>query len=72
MNLGKMLIAAGLALVVLGALVVALSKSNLPLGRLPGDLTWRGKSTTLYFPVVTCLLLSLLGSLLLWLFNRNR
>ncbi len=72
MNLGKMLIAAGLALVVLGALVVALSKSNLPLGRLPGDLTWRGKNTTLYFPVVTCLLLSLLGSLLLWLFNRNR
>jgi Protein of unknown function (DUF2905) len=38
---------------------------------LPGDIKWQGKGTTFYFPVVTCLLLSILGSLLLWLLNRR-
>ena len=44
---------------------------NLPIGRLPGDIVYRGKNTTFYFPWVTCILLSLLGTLLLWLFNRR-
>jgi hypothetical protein len=56
----------------LGAGFVALEKLNLPLGRLPGDVTWRGKHTTFVFPVVTCLLLSLLGSLALWIIARFR
>jgi hypothetical protein len=68
---GRLLIYAGLALVALGLIVSALSKANLPLGRLPGDIVWRGKNTTFYFPLVTCLLLSLLGSLILWLINRR-
>jgi len=71
MNLGRLLILAGLALVVLGAAVLLLNRLNLPFGRLPGDLVWRGKSTTIYFPWVTCLLLSVLGTLLLWLLNRR-
>jgi hypothetical protein len=71
MQLGRLLIGAGLVLVVLGIVFVAAEKLNLPLGRLPGDVTWRGKHTTVYFPVVTCLLLSLLGSLLIWLFSRK-
>jgi hypothetical protein len=66
-----LLIYAGLALVALGLIISALSKANLPLGRLPGDIVWRGKNTTFYFPLVTCLLLSLLGSLILWLINRR-
>jgi hypothetical protein len=41
------------------------------LGRLPGDIVWRGKNTTFYFPWVTCLLLSLLATLILWLINRR-
>ncbi|HEY7304098.1 MAG TPA: DUF2905 domain-containing protein [Bryobacteraceae bacterium] len=71
MNLGRILILAGFALVGIGAVVLLLSRLNLPFGRMPGDLVWRGKNTTVYFPWVTCLLLSVLGTLLLWLLNRR-
>lgn len=71
MNLGRLLIYAGVALIGLGAVVLLLSRLNLPFGRLPGDFVWRGKSTTVYFPWVTCLVLSLLGTLILWLLNRR-
>jgi hypothetical protein len=69
--LGRMIILAGVALVCLGLVVSFLSKTNLPLGRLPGDLVYRGKNTTVYFPWVTCLVISVLLSLLFWLFNRR-
>jgi H+/Cl- antiporter ClcA len=71
MNLGRLLISAGVLLIAVGALVLLLNKANLPLGRLPGDVVYRGKNTTFYFPWVTCLILSLLGTLLLWLFSRR-
>ena len=71
MNLGRFLVYAGVLLVALGLLVLLLSKVNLPLGRLPGDAVYRGKHTTIYFPWVTCLVLSVLLSVLLWLFNRR-
>ena len=72
MTLGRILIIAGFILVLCGAVVVLLERLHLPLGRLPGDLVWRGKNTTVFFPLATCLLLSALGSLLLWLLNRRR
>ena len=71
MNLGRLIIVAGLVLVAIGALIVALNRLNLPIGRLPGDVMWRGKHTTIYFPWVTCLLLSLLATVLFWLMNRR-
>ena len=71
-SVGRLLIFAGLFLVCLGVLVVALEKVNLPLGKLPGDIAWRGRRTSFYFPVVTCLLLSLAGSLILWIAGRFR
>ncbi|MDQ2713194.1 MAG: DUF2905 domain-containing protein [Acidobacteriota bacterium] len=71
MNLGRLLIVAGFALLALGGIVLLLSRFNVPLGRLPGDVAWRGKNTSVYFPWVTCFVLSVLGSLLLWLFNRR-
>lgn len=71
MPLGRLLIAAGLVLILTGAAVLLLGKLHLPLGRLPGDIVWRGKNSTAYFPVVTCILLSILGSLLLWFFGRR-
>jgi hypothetical protein len=71
-SVGRLLIFAGLLLIFLGAAFVALEKLNVPLGRLPGDVAWRGKNTSFYFPVVTCLLLSLLGSLVLWIVGRFR
>ena len=51
-------------------LVLLAAKLNLPLGRLPGDIIWRGKNSAFYFPWVTCLLFSLLATLLLWIFKR--
>jgi hypothetical protein len=69
--LGKSLIIAGLALLVLGLLVVAGDKLPIKLGQLPGDLVWRGKNSTVYFPLATCLLLSLIGSFILWLIQRR-
>jgi len=71
MNLGRLLIYAGIALIGFGAVVLLLNRLNLPFGRLPGDLVWRGKSTTIYFPWVTCLLISILGTLIFWLLNRR-
>ena len=64
MLLGCLLLAAGL-LITLGP--------RLPFraGRLPGDFVWRGKSATLYFPLGTCLVLSVLFSLLSLLFRRR-
>jgi hypothetical protein len=66
----RWLIVAGLVLVGLGLLALIAERFHLPLGRLPGDIAWRGKNTSVYFPWVTCLLLSLLATLLLWIFRR--
>jgi Protein of unknown function (DUF2905) len=70
-SLGRLLVFAGVVLIAAGVIVLLLERAHLPLGRLPGDFIWRGKYTTIYFPVVTCLLLSLLGTLILWLINRR-
>jgi hypothetical protein len=70
-NLGRSLIVSGLLLACLGVIVLAAGRFHLPFGRLPGDVVLRGKRTTFYFPIVTCLVLSLLGSLVLWLLNRR-
>jgi hypothetical protein len=65
---GRILILSGVALIVLG-LIVTLSPVRL--GRLPGDIVIKGKNGAFYFPVVTCLLLSLVLTLLSWLFSRR-
>lgn len=70
-QLGKTLIFAGLALAALGLLLLAGDRLPFKPGQLPGDISWKGKNTTVYFPVMTCLLLSLIGSLVLWLFGRR-
>lgn len=69
--MGRILIYSGLILIIAGVLVSVLSKTSLPLGRLPGDIEWRGKNTTFYFPLMTCIVISLVGSLILWLLNRR-
>lgn len=71
MNLGRLLILIGLAIAALGVVVMALGRMNLPLGRLPGDVVWRGKHTTFYFPWVTCLIVSIVATFILWLLNRR-
>jgi len=70
MGLGRVLITLGLVLVVLGVLFTIGERLPLRLGRLPGDIYVRGKHGGFYFPVVTCLLLSVVFSLVMWLFRR--
>ena len=70
MSIGRILIALGVFLVVLGLLFTIGDKLPLRLGRLPGDIYVRGKHTNFYFPIVTCLLLSVVLSFVMWLFRR--
>jgi uncharacterized membrane protein len=69
-NLGRILIVIGVVLVVLGLLLTIGQRLPLHLGRLPGDIYVHGRHTSFYFPIVTCLLLSLVLSLAMWLFRR--
>lgn len=71
-ELGRILIFLGVALVVAGLLILGLTRLNLPLGRLPGDLSWEGKGWSFSFPLATSILLSVLLTLLLWAINRFR
>lgn len=70
MPLGRLLILAGLALVVVGLLVTFAGRLPIKLGRLPGDIYIHGKNSSFYFPLATCILLSLLLSLVMWIFRR--
>jgi hypothetical protein len=71
-DLGRLLVVLGLVMLVAGLLVIALGRAHPPLGRLPGDLVYRGKNTTIYFPIVTSVLLSLALSAVFYLINLFR
>lgn len=70
--LGKLLMVLGGVLVLLGLVLALLGRTHLPLGRLPGDILYRGKNTTFYFPLATSILLSVVLSLLLYVIGRFR
>ncbi len=70
-DLGRVLIGLGLLLVMVGVVVLLVGK-GLPLGRLPGDFTWRGRHTTVYLPLGTSILVSLVLSLVLWFLGRTK
>jgi hypothetical protein len=69
---GKLLIVLGIAVVGLGALLMYGGKLPFRLGRLPGDIVYQGRNGQFYFPVVTCILLSVVLSLLMWVVNHFR
>lgn len=71
MDLGRTLIVAGAVLIVAGVIVVAGSHLPIKLGRLPGDINYQGRNGSFHFPIVTCLLLSVILSVLTWFFNRR-
>jgi hypothetical protein len=71
-ELGKLLMVFGAILLLLGLLFVGLGRTHLPLGHLPGDIYYRGKNMTFYFPLTTCLLLSAVVSGILYLVNHFR
>ena len=72
MELGRVLVLTGAVLVVAGVVVIIVGRMNLPLGRLPGDFLYRGKNTTVYFPLATSVVVSVVLSILLYLVSRWR
>lgn len=71
-ELGKTLLAIGIVLVVAGIFLVSGAKLPFRLGRLPGDIAYQGRNGSFYFPVVTCILLSVALTLILWIVNLFR
>ena len=65
-----MLVFFGLLLAFLGVALIFAGRMHLPIGRLPGDIVYKGKNTTVFFPIVTCLVLSVLLSLVFWIVSR--
>ena len=64
--MGRTLIILGLVIAGLGLVMMA----GVPLGRLPGDIIWRRGQTTVYLPIVTCLVVSVVLSLIMTIFRR--
>lgn len=71
-DIGKMLLVLGLTVAAAGLVFMLLGKTNLPIGRLPGDILYRGKHTTFYFPLATSIVVSVLLTLVLYLVGRFR
>ncbi|OLD17977.1 MAG: hypothetical protein AUI85_05785 [Acidobacteriales bacterium 13_1_40CM_3_55_5] len=71
-DLGRLLLFFGLILVVVGLVLMVFGRMNIPLGRLPGDIVYRGKNTTFYFPLATSILLSVVLSVVLYFIGRLR
>lgn len=71
-DIGKILIVIGLALAVLGGVLWLGGRVNLPLGRLPGDIRIEREHFKFYFPLATCVLLSVVMTLILWLLGKGR
>lgn len=71
-DFGKMLVVLGGVIVIAGVVLMLVGRANIPLGRLPGDIVYRGKHTTFYFPLATSIIVSVVLSLVLWLVGRMR
>jgi Protein of unknown function (DUF2905) len=71
-DLGRLLIGLGLVLLIAGGLVLLLGRTGIPLGKLPGDFSYRGRNLSIYLPLGTSVLLSAVLSLILYLFARFR
>jgi hypothetical protein len=70
MGIGRLLIVMGLLLVVAGLAITLGGRLPLRLGRLPGDIAIHGRNSSFYFPLTTCIVLSVLLSLVMWLLRR--
>jgi hypothetical protein len=68
---GRLLISAGILLVIVGVVIILGERVGIRFGRLPGDIRIEGRRGGFYFPIVTCLLISAILSLLSWFFRRR-
>lgn len=66
---GKILLVVGLAVAAMGLLLLLTDKVGW-IGKLPGDITVRRENFTFHFPIVTCILVSIILSLLFWIFRK--
>jgi hypothetical protein len=71
-DLGKLLMLVGAVAIVAGGALMLLGRANIPLGRLPGDMVYRGKNSTFYFPLATSILVSVVLSVVMYLIGRFR
>jgi hypothetical protein len=71
-DLGKLLVLLGGAVVVVGLALILLGRTNLPMGRLPGDIVYRGKNTIFYFPLATSIVISVVLSVLMYFIGKLR
>jgi len=69
-DFGRLLISLGFLLVVIGLAVLLFARFNVPLGRLPGDFSWKGSNWSISFPLMTSIILSIVISLILWAINH--
>ena len=69
-ELGKTILGLGLLLALIGAVLLLAGRIGLPLGRLPGDVVYKGKHVTVFFPIVTCILISIVASVVVYLLSR--
>jgi ABC-type microcin C transport system permease subunit YejE len=71
-ELGRALLILGGVVAIVGSLRYFGARLPFRLGRLPGDIIHRGEHTTFYFPIVTCLVVSVILSILFWIFSNVR
>lgn len=71
-EIGKMLLGIGLLVAAIGALVLVAARIGLPLGRLPGDFSYKGRNVSFYFPLGTSILISIVLSIILYVLSRFR
>jgi hypothetical protein len=64
--MGRLLIYLGMLFIAAGLVIIAMSRMGIPLGHLPGDITFRGKNLSVFAPIGSSILLSILLSLLLY------
>jgi len=71
-EIGKLLLGLGLLIALVGGLILLAARIGLPLGHLPGDISYKGKNFSFYFPLGTCILISVVLSAILYLLSRFR
>ena len=71
-ELGRTLIFAGIAMALVGWFLMSGAKLPFRLGRLPGDIAWEGKNTSFYFPIMTCIVLSVAFTAVMWIVQHFR
>ena len=69
---GRTIVFLGIALVVIGGIIMLIGRAGLPLGRLPGDIVYKGKNSTFYFPLATCIVASIVLSIVMYVIGRFR